>query len=156
MATEEQIAVLKRGRTRETSCRHFNGLMNDQCEACVSYQSVRVDGTWKYRYEHSKTVYTLGAAYPCIHQEIGNATCPKFELLSAEEVAQEEAEIQKSIERFGIAMTAIKADSQGKRGVAGEIDCPCCKTGKLRYSIAGCNGHIHAGCTTEGCVSFMQ
>ena len=39
---------------------------------------------------------------------------------------------------------------------AGEMDCPVCKTGKLRYSRASYNGHVHAGCTTKGCVSWME
>jgi hypothetical protein len=38
----------------------------------------------------------------------------------------------------------------------GVIDCPVCKTGKLRYSRAGYNGHVHAGCTTDGCVGWME
>ena len=39
---------------------------------------------------------------------------------------------------------------------AGSMDCPVCKTGKLRYSRAGYNGHVHAGGTTEGCVRWME
>ena len=39
---------------------------------------------------------------------------------------------------------------------AGQMDYPVCKTGKLRYSRAAYNGHVHAGCTTKGCVSWME
>jgi hypothetical protein len=39
---------------------------------------------------------------------------------------------------------------------AGEMACPICEAGKLRYSRSGYNGHVHAGCTTEGCVSWME
>jgi hypothetical protein len=52
---------------------------------------------------------------------------------------------------FENVMKARKAitDKEGKkRGVQGEVDCPVCTTGKVRYSIAGVNGHIHAACTT--------
>lgn len=38
---------------------------------------------------------------------------------------------------------------------AGEIDCPVCKAGKLRYSRASSNGHVHAACTS-GCVAWME
>lgn len=38
---------------------------------------------------------------------------------------------------------------------AGEMVCPLCTTGKLRYSRAGYNGHVHARCTA-GCVAWME
>lgn len=56
-------------------------------------------------------------------------------------------------------MTARKAitDKEGNtRGIVGEIDCPVCKKGKLRYSIARYNGHIHAACTNQECVRWME
>lgn len=47
-----------------------------------------------------------------------------------------------------------------RRGMAGEcdtIDCPVCKGEKcLDFSRSGYNGHIHAACRTEGCVSWME
>lgn len=39
---------------------------------------------------------------------------------------------------------------------AGVITCPICGTGKLRYSRAGYNGHVHARCSTDGCVAWME
>lgn len=39
---------------------------------------------------------------------------------------------------------------------AGEMDCPVCKTGKLRYSRAAYNGHVHGRCSTDGCVAWME
>ncbi len=38
----------------------------------------------------------------------------------------------------------------------GEITCPVCKTGKLRYSRAAYNGHVHASCSTATCVRWME
>lgn len=54
------------------------------------------------------------------------------------------------------ARAAIVKHAEGKRGVSGQIDCPICKTGKLQYIIAGNNGHIHARCTTDKCVDWME
>jgi hypothetical protein len=54
------------------------------------------------------------------------------------------------------AATAVRAKVGKLRGVAGELDCPVCKTGKLRYRVSARNGHIAAGCTTDGCVSWME
>lgn len=39
---------------------------------------------------------------------------------------------------------------------AGAITCPVCGKGSLRYSRAEYNGHIHAACTTDGCVGWME
>ena len=39
---------------------------------------------------------------------------------------------------------------------AGEMPCPVCKTGTLRYSRAGYNGHVHAHCSTSNCVDWME
>lgn len=38
----------------------------------------------------------------------------------------------------------------------GVMDCPVCRTGKLRYSRSARNGHVHAGCTTTDCVRWME
>ncbi len=64
--------------------------------------------------------------------------------------------MRESIAKLLKAREAIVKHTDGKRGVAGEIDCPVCGTGKLRYGVAKCNGHIHAGCTTDGCVRWME
>jgi hypothetical protein len=39
---------------------------------------------------------------------------------------------------------------------AGEMPCPVCGTGKLRYSRSGYNGHVHARCSNDGCVAWME
>jgi len=39
---------------------------------------------------------------------------------------------------------------------AGKLACPVCKTGELRYTRSSYNGHVHAACTTKGCVSWME
>lgn len=39
---------------------------------------------------------------------------------------------------------------------SGEMPCPICKTGTLRYSRSSYNGHIHAACTKDDCVGWME
>ena len=39
---------------------------------------------------------------------------------------------------------------------AGEIVCPVCESGALRYSRASYNCHVHAACSHEGCVRWME
>ena len=42
----------------------------------------------------------------------------------------------------------------GKCGVDGSVQCPHCP-GRVHYAVAR-NGHVHARCTTEGCVAWME
>lgn len=36
-------------------------------------------------------------------------------------------------------------------------DCPvCCESNVLQFTRSGYNGHIHAKCATDGCVSWME
>lgn len=47
--------------------------------------------------------------------------------------------------------------TRGTPGAGGTIACPVCKAkDSLRFSLAGVNGHIHASCSTEGCVTWME
>jgi hypothetical protein len=39
---------------------------------------------------------------------------------------------------------------------AGKMPCPICGVGTLRYSRSSYNGHVHAQCSTETCVSWME
>jgi hypothetical protein len=48
-----------------------------------------------------------------------------------------------------------KGLGQGKPGT-GEIACPICKRGKIRYNVASCNGHVAAACSTPKCLRFIQ
>ena len=91
-----------------------------------------------------------------------NAGCSLMEMPTPEQLAAEEEEINKRIEMLGKARKAI-VDSlggpwkRGMLGVSGKIDCPVCGGAQsLSFSRAGYNGHIHAACATEGCVSWME
>ena len=39
---------------------------------------------------------------------------------------------------------------------AGWMPCPVCKIGKLSYSRASYNLHVHASCSTDTCVRWME
>jgi hypothetical protein len=101
-------------------------------------------------------------------QEIvaAQAACPCksaqfFTREQAEEYGKKrDAEIALSLKRIGIVRAAIISaigPERMKQGISGVIDCPVCTTGKVRYSRAGSyNGHVHASCSTAGCVSWME
>jgi hypothetical protein len=38
----------------------------------------------------------------------------------------------------------------------GTMQCPICRTGKLHYLRSSHNGHVHARCETEGCVTWRE
>lgn len=62
------------------------------------------------------------------------------------------ANIGQRIIDIGIARQAIIDTKLG----SGSIECPICKTGQLRFSVARSNGHVHAACTTRLCMQWME
>lgn len=74
---------------------------------------------------------------------------------------RENGKFENAIENTLTAMKAAKADAKqnGFRtgaGGASSIGCPSCESGKLSYSVASVNGHMHARCSTPDCVAWME
>lgn len=146
---EEQLA---------NKCVNFNGIMNDACKAGVKYDDVRISmeiipegGT------ETRTVKRL----PCFMDEAreGGCTCSKRHFRTADEIAVAVADRHRRIADIGAARSAITADAgpyKRGEGKSGRIPCPVCTVGSLAYSRAGINGHVHARCSTTGCVSWME
>jgi hypothetical protein len=151
------LPIITSGSDPATRCKHFTGLQNNVCAAGVAYASVRMNGQFQYRYKYSKAVYTHRACYPCLGKwNFGGETCDKREFPTREELEAEDRSFQEQFANTLKAREAIVAATNGKRGVSGQIDCPICNTGKLGYSVSGYNGHIHARCSTENCVAWME
>lgn len=146
-------------------CVHFNGAQNKTCLGGISYDSIQCAGGI--------------LKYACFG--IDTARCPKFEATGEEAERARWDRIDKSIGNTAIARVAILNELRRRwredkgAGVtapanisrfyqpqdnyfcgSGVMDCPICKTGKLRYSRAEYNGHVHAACSTEGCVRWME
>ena len=137
---------------KANKCRHFNGLMNDKCEAGVSYESVRVSG------EPGK-----GYNLPCFKDCSVGCTCKNQSFKTHDEITAEIDAVRKHFEHTMLARSAIVEHlggqwKHGMSGASGRIDCPACKASglTLRFTRSGYNGHIHARCSTEGCVSWME
>lgn len=162
-------------------CRHFTGLGSNAdgsrvpitsksrgtCKANVNYDDVCKQG--------SRMI-----AMPCFHEEPDNMpsdgvwpTCPSQSFKSAEELDAEVLSIECGVKEFfdrarivrpailkhaGWEEDAVATESinRQRQGASGEMACPICKTGTLRYSVAGCNGHVHAMCSTDKCVQWME
>lgn len=125
-------------------CKHFTGIQNDACAKGVVYKHVRDETIRPYR-------------WPCFRDEGATTTCAGAEFPTEDKVKARIDEIEESGRKIGIARKVIVAETKGKRGVGGVIDCPACNAkASLHFSVERCNGHIHARCATAGCVSWME
>lgn len=74
----------------------------------------------------------------------------------------DDEQVKRALERTLKARSAIVekiGPHEKKKGVGtvGNIDCPICSAkDSLSYSRSGYNGHIHAKCSTDGCVRWME
>lgn len=127
---------------RTQTCRHFNGIQHDTCEVGIPYSTVKDASERPFR-------------YPCIHPDCA-VKCDSASYYTREEAEAREREVAEIIQRIAVARTAIVKATGGKRGLSGEIPCPCCDGGIIDYTVAGSNGHIWANCSTKGCVRWME
>lgn len=130
-------------------CKHYRAMSNHEtCEVGIPYEKFK-----GVPFNQRPCFCKPGQAPP--------GGCDKAEYPTAEEIAEEDRKINERIAQVGIARQAIVAHcggpwKRGMPGTSGRIPCPVCKTGELRFSRAGYNGHIHAGCTTDGCVRWLE
>ena len=122
-------------------CKHFTGIQHDACALGIAYDTVRDDSERPYR-------------WPCTNSAL--TTCSRREFPTQAEELAEVAEMEATFGRVARARISIIAKHGRQRGIRDEMACPVCTTGTLRYSIAKLNGHIHAACTTDGCVRWME
>ena len=127
-------------------CKHFTGVQHDVCGVGVSYASVRPKE---------------GVGLPCFREPMCNAECPRVEWPTREEAEKEEADLEAAMAKHALAHRAAHDDAKVKRfgkGHGGADSCPCpvCEKGRIYYRVASYNGHMHARCDTEGCVSWME
>jgi hypothetical protein len=131
---------------RHNRCKHYSGNVycRGPCDAGVNVRE-RVGGPddgWLMR-------------SPCFPEHAEKAfACKDFALPTKEELEAEKREQRASLERIARARAAI-LEAGAKPRSAGQLPCPVCERGTLSWSMAS-NGHVHARCTTAGCVSWME
>lgn len=154
------------------------------CHAGVEYASVakQVDYTYSREDGHK---YNAREAHPCFrHEHPLTDGCAQCRFPTPEEIKAHDEELNGEISKMIVAHNAIveelnrrlkagdgyvklnqrthsdfeddEAVSKDYVSGAGVMDCPVCKSGKLQYSCASVNGHVHARCSTAGCVAWMQ
>lgn len=131
---------------RKGTCKHFRGIYEDTCEAGIVTRTLvgGPDLGW-------------GIRTPCHRHHTTDVTCDLFEESTDEELAEYEAEFQRSIERMQLTLPVIqkiKKENEGQNA-SGVVECPICR-GALHWSHAACNGHVWGRCETEGCLSWME
>lgn len=98
---------------------------------------------------------------PCIGGHAAKdvlALCPSWLRRTREHAEARADAIEKTMQRMTIVDPVIYAWRTKPKPKADRrevIECPACK-GKLHVTQAAYNGHVHAHCDTEGCVSFME
>ena len=123
-------------------CKHYRArFYHDTCNAGVAYADF---------------MEVRPLRFPCFESHGCPEKCALVEFPTPEEEALKEAELQELLARIGIVRTAIVEATGGKWDVAGEIPCPCCEGGTVRYGVSGYNGHMRAGCSTPHCVSWQE
>jgi hypothetical protein len=129
-------------------CKNYNGMsVKDTCDVGVKYDSLPKYGTKGFM----KTC-------PCLGPFGG---CDKAVYLTKEEMKAEDRMIRERLKRILKARAAIVEFigpwKKGMVGRSGSIDCPICSgENTLKFDRSGYNGHIHARCKTENCVSWIE
>ncbi len=135
---------------RPSFCKHYRAMSEHKtCEAGVEYSIF--NGTPR---DHHPCFPRRGKPNP--------TGCDKADYPTVEDVARWDAYISERFGKTGKAREAIVTHLGGpwKKGIGpgqGIIDCPACGgTECLSFSRSSYNGHIHARCATDGCVSWME
>lgn len=134
-------------------CKHYNGrelLLGDgKCRADVDpvYSFCGGDRTgWVKK-------------VPCLRTNETEAVCPAAEYPTKEEAEAEDREFNEYVNRFVKNLTVVRPAIEAQHAETGKwsgvVDCPEC-TAKIHWSKAQCNGHVHARCETENCISWME
>lgn len=131
-----------------TFCNHYRAMgSHTTCEAGVEY------ATFNGMKFHDRPCFGHRGEQP-------PGGCDLAQFPTEAELAAEDAEDKKRWENLSKARAAIVAHlggpwKRGTTGAGGTIECPVC-AGALQFTRAGYNGHIHARCSTAGCVSWME
>lgn len=117
----------------------------DACEAGVRYETLS-----GIPHRQRPCFLDRGVSRP------GAVHCPHLRRPTPEEIAAYSTWSERDADRVLLALVALATLRKTYRGRAGQIPCPACKSGMLKFSIAASNGHCSAQCSTPDCVAFME
>jgi len=131
-------------------CAHFTGVQHEICRAGVRYDAAREPKT-------DTTPYR----FACFQDEAYGLVCEKARFPTRAEAEAEKIADDAIFAKHALAHRAAHNDAKTKgfkkgTGGANSVECPVCLKGRIYYRVAAYNGHMHAKCETEGCVSWME
>ena len=128
---------------RKDTCKHFRGTT---CDVGVAWPDLvgALDPGWFLR-------------MPCLRHHKTDLACDLYTEPTDEELAEYMAARDQATANMRLAVPIIRSIKQKHMGqdARGFVVCPVCE-GKLHYTHAGWNGHVHGGCETNGCLSWME
>lgn len=137
--------------------------MSKHSEFCKHYRAMSEHATCEKGVAYDDFKGLKFEERPCFERDgVAPPGCALAEFHTKEEREQRKREMMARFAQIGTARAAIvehlggpwrDGHDSGKHGV---IECPVCKSGQLRFTRSGYNGHIHAGCTTPGCVAWIE
>lgn len=132
-------------------CVHFTGIQHEQCRIGINYHAQFGEGFGCFANIPCTTAFNKEPAKDC-----SKALYPTREEAISEQDARD-AHSKKAMQAMKDAHADAKSKGYGKgNGGVDSLRCPLCEGGTLRYSVASYNGHMHAACTTDGCVGWME
>lgn len=131
------------------SCIHFTGTQNKECTQGIPYAELSEN--------RAKVLPCLGDSRTMLPFEQGKqmAECPLRQFKTREEAEEELKRSDERFEKIGKARRAIISRIEQTGISSGTMVCVVCSKGTLKYSRAS-NGHVHARCSTDGCVAWME
>lgn len=123
-----------------SSCKHFNGLLNDKCSKGVCYELEDL---------------------PCFADSQNPCACEHRQMPTQDEaqadVDQMERRFENRMKARAEITTYIDNHALNKNSdLTGKMPCPVCDGGTLAWSRASLNGHVWGSCSTDGCVAWME
>ena len=133
-----------------TQCKHFRSIQHQTCQVGINIRQLvgGDDFGWARR-------------MPCLSSEHCTVECESRELHTREEAEADYEKTQQIMQQLTQAVTITRQDATDRglmigRGGVGEVGCPVCSTGTIKYSVASVNGHMWGKCSTAGCVAWME
>jgi len=149
--TDRELEIRREMQT----CKHFTGTHRTPCKAGVDYRALvgGPDLGWGLRIPCHTIVFDHA-------KDVVRVSCDKRELPTREEAEATVAAGDAAMERHKKAIRVAHDDAKAKglkkgHGGVSDVACPNCD-GKISYSVAAYNGHMHAACSTKGCVAWME
>jgi len=147
---------------KKGTCTHFSGVFNERCKRGVGYE-INFGGSkpgWFLRAPCVRSREDLhGNSVP--HDRRGEVELPcmfREEPTDAQiESADREFEDMLRNVKVSLALASgwrVRPKPDADRETT--VECPVCKTGRLRMTQSAYNGHVHGRCDTDGCVHWME